>query len=484
MGIREEDMDRLFGEYNQVDTKSNRHIEGTGLGLAITKRMVEMMKGAIYVKSEYGKGTTFTVRFLQGFVGDEVIGKELAENLRDFRYTMARQDRNKQLVRTHIPYAKVLVVDDVATNLDLARGIMKPYGMTVDCVNSGQAAIDRIRKGEPRYNAVFMDHMMPGMDGIEAVRIIRGEIDGDYAKTVPIIALTANAIIGNEKMFLDSGFQDFLTKPIDIMKLNDSINRWVRDKKLEKELGLDKESRLAEGGGAAGTETRLRIVEEGLGDQNEESGQDLREVEAALRIADMIRANPVEGLDAEKGLERFGGDGKAYMDSLRSYVIHTPSLLEEARNRGEHYAITVHGIKGSSYGISAPLIGQRAEALEHAAKAGDLAFVAEENDRFIEAAEEFIAALAGLLVALEDNQQKPLRFVPDKALLAKLRYAAENYDMNEIDRAMEELEQYSYESDGDLVPWLRDQIDKSEFEEITERLLSPEQVEILLALEA
>ncbi|MDR1307130.1 MAG: response regulator, partial [Treponema sp.] len=326
MGIKEEDAGKLFGEYNQVDTKSNRHIEGTGLGLAITKRMVGMMNGTISVASEYGKGTTFTLRILQGFISDTVIGKELAENLMEFRYIMARQDRNKQLLRSRIPYAKVLVVDDVATNLDLARGIMKPYGMTVDCVTSGRAAIELVRKSETRYNAIFMDHMMPGMDGLEAVRIIRNEIDSDYARSVPIVALTANAIVGNEKLFLNNGFQDFLTKPIDIMKMNDAINRWVRDKKLEKELGIDTESRLAEG--------------------SQEAKMDKADRELERQIAELIRSVQVEGLDAEKGLERFGGDGKSYMESLRSYVFHTPALLEAAHVTDvlSDYAITVHGI--------------------------------------------------------------------------------------------------------------------------------------------
>ncbi|MDR1428725.1 MAG: response regulator, partial [Spirochaetaceae bacterium] len=440
MGIRKEDMDRLFGDYNQVDVKSNRHIEGTGLGLAITKRMVAMMGGNISVESEYGKGSTFSIRILQGFISDAVIGKELAENLKEFRYIMARQDRNKQMVRTRIPYARVLVVDDVATNLDLARGIMKPYGMTVDCAGSGQAAIDLVRKGEPRYNAIFMDHMMPGMDGVEAVRIIRNEIDSDYAKNIPVIALTANAIIGNDKFFLNNGFQDFLTKPIDIIKMNDAINRWVRDKKLEKELGLDTESRLAEG------------------NQNGEAEDDGSELER--RIASLIRTTPVDGLDAEKGLERFGGDGKAYMESLHSYVIHTPELLLAARHteRLTDYAITVHGIKGSSRGISADIIGQKAEELEHAAKAGNLDLVTEKNDAFILAAEEFIAGLSGLLDILEENLDKPHRDAPDPALLVRLMNAAEHYDMGELDSAMEELEQCVYESNTDLVPWLREQI--------------------------
>jgi signal transduction histidine kinase/DNA-binding response OmpR family regulator/HPt (histidine-containing phosphotransfer) domain-containing protein len=453
MGIREEDMGKLFGDYNQVDVKSNRHIEGTGLGLAITKRMVEMMGGSISVTSEYGKGSTFSVRILQGFVTDAVIGKELAENLGEFRYIMARQDRNKKMVRAYIPYARVLVVDDVATNLDLARGIMKPYGMTVDCVKSGQAAIDLVRKGEIRHNAIFMDHMMPGMDGIEAARIIRNEIDSEYARTVPIIALTANAITGNDKFFLNNGFQDFLTKPIDIVKLNETINRWVRDKKLEKELGLDTESKLAE------------EIRDGEAEQQNRDIDD--------RIAMLIRTVRVDGLDAEKGMERFGGDGRAYMESLRSYVAHTPELLDAARNteRLGDYAITVHGIKGSSRGISADDIGQKAEELEHAAKAGKIDLVTEKNGSFLLAAELFIADLSGLLDILEENLGKPHRAAPDPALLDRLRNAAEQYDMGELDSAMEELEQYVYESDTELALWIREQVDKSEFEEITRRLM-------------
>jgi signal transduction histidine kinase/DNA-binding response OmpR family regulator len=458
MGIREEDVGKIFGDYSQVDVKSNRHIEGTGLGLAITKRMVEMMKGTLSVESEYGRGSTFSIRILQGFVSDTVIGKDLAENLKEFRYIMARQDKNTQMVRAHIPYAKVLVVDDVATNLDLVRDIMKPYGMTVDCVKSGQAAIDLVRKGEVRYNAIFMDHMMSGMDGIEAVRIIRNEIDGGYAKTVPIIALTANAITGNAKLFLNNGFQDFLTKPIDIIKLNEAINRWIRDKKLEKELGLDTESRLAEETQDTKTEDHDRDLER--------------------RIAALIRTARVEGLDAEKGLERFDGYGKSYMESLRSYVIHTPELLEAARNteRLADYAITVHGIRGSSRGISADIIGQKAEELEHAAKAGNLDFVTKENGGFILAAERFITVLSGLLDILEENLHKPHRAAPDPALLDRLRNASENYDMGELDSVMEELERCVYESDTELVPWLREQVDKSEFGEITKRLTREHEV--------
>jgi HPt (histidine-containing phosphotransfer) domain-containing protein len=278
---------------------------------------------------------------------------------------------------------------------------------------------------------------------------------------VPIIALTANAITGSEKFFLNNGFQDFLTKPIDIMKMNTTINRWVRDKAMEKELGLDRESLLAEG--------------------SQDTAAENSEGDLECRISTLIRTVHVEGLDVEKGLERFGGDEKSYVESLRSYVVHTPELLENARNPEAlgDYAITVHGIKGSSRGISADAIGQKAEALEHAAKAGNAGFVKDENEKFIIAAEEFITNLTELLAVLENNLKKPRKIAPDPDLLASLRDAAENYDMGGLDRVMEELERYTYELDEELVPWLSEQIDKSEFEEIMERLMTQTREELL-----
>ncbi|MCL1796567.1 MAG: ATP-binding protein, partial [Clostridia bacterium] len=181
IGIKREDLEKLFKAYNQVDTAANRNIEGTGLGLQITRRLVEMMDGSVTVESEYGKGSTFTVKLRQKFVTDAAIGQDTAKTLMSFRYTDYKRRNNLRFTRISLPYARVLVVDDVATNLDVARGLLKPYKMHIDCVASGQEAIDAVKNESPRYNAVFMDHMMPGMDGIEATRRIR-EIGTDYAK--------------------------------------------------------------------------------------------------------------------------------------------------------------------------------------------------------------------------------------------------------------------------------------------------------------
>ncbi|MDR3279390.1 MAG: response regulator [Synergistaceae bacterium] len=450
MGIRPKDIEKLFSDYSQVDMKSNRKIEGTGLGLAITRRLAEMMGGAITVESEYGKGSTFTVRLRQGFVDDTNIGAEVAENLRGFQYADLRRDRSAKLVRPYIPYARVLVVDDVATNLDVARGMLKPYGMKIDCVTSGPAAIELIRSGEEKYNAIFMDHMMPGMDGIEALRIIRGEIDTEYAKTVPIIALTANAISGNEEAFLKKGFQAFLSKPIDIMQMDATVNHWVRDKNLEKELSLsqaDEPDNLDRRGGS-----------------DRRSGFGRRELDKWQ----------ISGLDFEKGLDRFGGDEESYMDVLKSYASNTPPLLDKALKCTEEglpdYAIIVHGIKSSSRSIGAEMIGGQAEALEHAAKAGDIAFVLLNNDAFIQAAQKLIADMSVMLWSFEEKNPKPRKAAPDAGVLADLLQSCEEYDIDGVDKAMAALEGCEYESGSELVGWLRGQVNAMGFKQIVERL--------------
>ncbi|MDR1755011.1 MAG: response regulator [Eubacterium sp.] len=234
IGIRTEHVDKLFSDYEQLGDTSFHQVGGTGLGLAITKRLAEAMDGSINVKSEYGSGSVFTVKIRQSYVNDTVIGIEVMESLKRFQYSASKLNRNSHTNRIQIPYARVLVVDDNITNLDVAKGLLKPYGMGVDCVTGGQDAIRAIRDEKTRYNAIFMDHMMPGMDGIEAAKIIREEIGTEYAKNIPIIALTANAVAGSEDVFLSKGFQAFISKPIDIAKLDSVINHWIRNKSLEK----------------------------------------------------------------------------------------------------------------------------------------------------------------------------------------------------------------------------------------------------------
>jgi signal transduction histidine kinase/CheY-like chemotaxis protein/HPt (histidine-containing phosphotransfer) domain-containing protein len=448
IGIKSQDVQKLFHEYNQVDIKTNRKTEGTGLGLAITKHLLEMMNGSITVESEYGKGSIFSIRLPQKIASDDPIGIEAAENLMNFRHVISQRAQNAKFVRTNLSYAHVLVVDDVITNLDVAKGMIIPYEIKVDCATSGQQAIDMIRTEKVRYNAVFMDHMMPGMDGIEATRIIREEIGTDYARNIPIIALTANAIIGNKEMFLNKGFQAFITKPIDMLKLDSVIRQWVRDKEREKELFSINNCAL-------------------LSENNDCLNEFEREHTFNKPLFSDIE---IDGMDISEGLKYFNCNEKAFISVLRSYVANTPPLVNSMKENLTtqnllDYAITVHGIKGSSFGISAQKIGKIAEELEIAAKAGDLEKVKARHGTFENIVEEL---LEGIRAALSEINAiaKVAATSPDPILLEELRKACEDYDMNRVDKAMSQLESFKYEYGEETIKWLREQIDNCSFEEI------------------
>jgi len=221
-GMKPEDKERIFSEYSRFNAMANRTTEGTGIGMSITKRLVEMMDGTIIVESEYGKGSTFTVTVKQETVECEPIGLELAEHLSNFTY----QGEGFMIHTAHeqMTYGKVLVVDDVDINLYVAEGMMSQYGLEIDTALSGFKALELVESGKT-YDVIFMDHMMPQMDGMETTQKLR-----ESGYTGCIVALTANALVGNSDMFLENGFDGFVSKPIDIVQLDTILNKFVRDK--------------------------------------------------------------------------------------------------------------------------------------------------------------------------------------------------------------------------------------------------------------
>ncbi|MDR2108363.1 MAG: response regulator [Coriobacteriales bacterium] len=455
IGIRPEDIDKLFKDYNQVDIDSHRSIEGTGLGLSITKNLIAMMDGTIEVQSVYGEGTTFTVRLRQGFVNDVPIGGEVADNLRNFKYFDHKRDRSKKLVRVSLPYARVLIVDDVQVNLDVARGMMSPYNMQIDCVTSGKEAVELVRRGEPRYNAIFMDHMMPEMDGIEATRVIREEIGTDYAKSLPIIALTANALAGNDEMFLSKGFQAFLSKPIDIQWMDQVIRRWVRDPEIEREL---KSRRTVDAAGDEAGDGEVGEDTAGFGDAGGEGDSSDSDTTSASVAGVSIH---IEGADLEATLERFAGDTEPLFRVLQSPPATTPPTLEKLAEATpeslDAYRIAVHGIKGASRNIYAVEIATAAQDLENAAREGDFAYISAHNQEFIVRVNALMAEIEALLTRLEQASARPLQERPDKNLLRQLRQAAEDFDMDGATGALEQILAFDYRQDGELVAWLKEQ---------------------------
>jgi len=439
MGIRPEDLDKLFSAYSQLDLKTNHHIEGTGLGLAITKKILDAMDGTITVESEYGKGSIFTIRFKQKFVTDVPIGDAVVKNLKSFQYSDDMRNKDAQIAYIKIPQARVLVVDDNTTNLDVAKGLMKPYAMRIDCVTSGQDAIDAIRAGKVKYDAIFMDHMMPGMDGIEATGHIR-DIGTDYAKKIPIIALTANAVNGSKEMFLSKGFQAFLSKPINLKQLDSTIKRWIRKKVREV------------------PEPETKTVE----------------VPGTCKMAEMRELPTIEGIYVQKVFDLYSGRMEIYLPVLRSFADNTPGIVKKLRSVTAKslpiYTITVHGLKGASASIGAEEVREKCFNLEKMAKAGDLQGVLLVNEAFLRDVDILVDKINVWLMKYDAIEKPSHLHAPAPAILARLRQYLIDYDIKGIDDTMEVLRRADYESDADLIPWLEDKIIESDFEDAAERI--------------
>ena len=220
IGIKPEDKEKIFGKFDQVDTKRNKNIQGTGLGLAISRSLAILMGGMITVDSVYGEGSTFHVVICQNTKKYEPIGEDIATKLREKKYSIKIE---KEVEAKQLTDAKVLVVDDSKVNLLVATGLMKKYGMTIDTALSGKESIDKVQNTD--YDIVFMDHMMPEMDGVDTLKAIRA-LGGKY-ENLTVVALTANALSESKDMLLSVGFQDYLAKPINIKELDRVLNQWI-----------------------------------------------------------------------------------------------------------------------------------------------------------------------------------------------------------------------------------------------------------------
>jgi signal transduction histidine kinase/DNA-binding response OmpR family regulator len=223
-GMTAEQVQKLGNEYSRFNMEANRKTEGAGLGMNITRNLLGLMNGEIDIESTPNAGSVFTVYLPQKCADSSPIGREMAESLMQLNFITEQKIRNFQIKREYMPYGRVLIVDDVETNLYVAKGLMASYDLSIDMAISGFEAVDKIRN-KCNYDIIFMDHMMPGMDGIETTKLIRS-----MGYTKPIVALTANALTGQAEIFLKKGFDDFISKPIDIRQLNMILNKLIRDR--------------------------------------------------------------------------------------------------------------------------------------------------------------------------------------------------------------------------------------------------------------
>jgi len=373
IGIKKEDLEKLFNDFVQL----NKSSEGVGLGLAITKKFVTAMGGDISVQSEYGKGSTFTIRLPQKIRS----AKELSDS--------------NTAVKFNAPNAKILVVDDNDTNLKVADGLMQPYKMQIDLRLSGAEAIEAVAKNS--YDIVFMDQMMPEMDGIEAAKLIRKNYPD-----LPIVALTANAVSGTKEMFLANGFNDFLSKPIDTVKLNAILEKWLPKEKQKKAAETERES---------------------------------------YSKADF----EIDGVDVEKGVAALDGNLKLYMEILTAFYKSGANRIDEIKKclEADNYSLYttyVHALKGASASIGAFDLSEMAKSLETADKQADFAYIKQHNPEFLNVLE---VILDNISKVLKDEPKVPIDFEALKMELSKLKKAIDLFDSDAIDEATNSLRAFA-----------------------------------------
>jgi signal transduction histidine kinase/CheY-like chemotaxis protein len=302
------------------------------------------------------------------------------------------------------PSARVLVVDDIKTNLKVAEGLMLPYQMQIDLCLSGVEAIEAVK--EKQYDLVFMDHMMPGMDGIEVTRHIR-ELEDQKYKSLPIVALTANAVSGTREMFLDSGFNDFLTKPIDTVKLNVILEQWISKQKQK----IIKEAEIIEAKG---------------GDQD----TDLK----------------INGIDVKKGLAMAGGALKRYMQTLAIFHTDCVQKIEEIKKSFETknyalYIIHVHALKSAAANIGANDLSEKAKTLEKAGKDKNYSFIKSHTAKFLTTLETLLSDISDVLSA--NRSKGSVDFELLKLELGRLKEALSVLDPIAIDKATNALQEFN-----------------------------------------
>ena len=334
IGMRSEDMDKLFTNFERLDLKRNRSVEGTGLGLPITKNLLVAMGGDITVSSVYGEGSTFTATVGQEIVNEEQIGD----------YRKKYKEKLHHEVRYHESFhaedARILVVDDNEVNLKIVVGLAKNTKLQIDTALSAAEGLKLIRQHS--YQLLLIDHMMPEMDGIEMLQHVK-TMDGGIYKDIPAVAITANALSGAKQTYLDAGFCGYLSKPID----PERFEQIIKDN-----LPQEYVTECGDGNGDTATE----------GQETDGTSDPKQEEEWSI-----------PGIDIAKALSYIGGSRELYISLLQTYLDGSEERirkLEECKNKEDifNYDITIHGLKGISASIGADSMAIAAAGLEEACK--------------------------------------------------------------------------------------------------------------------
>jgi signal transduction histidine kinase/CheY-like chemotaxis protein/HPt (histidine-containing phosphotransfer) domain-containing protein len=391
IGIRPENLEKLFSEFMRIDEKRNSGIEGTGLGLSIARSLCRIMGGDISARSEYGKGSAFIATLTQTVTDWKPIGE-----MADITVTRVKPQR----ITFTAMEAEVLVADDFPSNLLVAEGLLAPYGIRVFTCANGREAVAQVR--ERAFDLVLMDHMMPEMDGVEATLAIRN-MDEEYGRTIPIVALTANAVAGMEKVFLENGFDDFLAKPIETIKLDAVLRKWIPADKQRDAPENDEKAQAPE-------ETVLPEI---------------------------------VGVNVAAGLARIGGSPRRYLELLemfrRDAAAAFPSLEKEPDDASlRSFTTQVHALKSALANIGANDLSHAAALLEKAGREAKLSMIRDTLPPFREELSTLMARIAEFSAFHSTNSTNEEEGTSPamRETLARLREALEARDFDAIDAAL------------------------------------------------
>ena len=365
IGIKEEDMKKLFSEFDRIEEKRNRNVEGTGLGMSITKRLLEMMGSELQVESKYGLGSKFSFSLRQTVIKWEELGDYEAA------YKASLASRGKYHEKFRAPKAEILVVDDTPMNLEVFINLLKKTEIKIETAATGEEALSLAFDKE--YDVIFLDHMMPDKDGIETLHEMRERKDAPNLQT-PVICLTANAISGAREKYLAEGFDNYLTKPIDSEKLEEMLIEYLPEEKIiPAESDEDAET--------------------------DETGDN-------MRIPDYITG--ISEIDTDTGIKNCGGI-EEYMKTVEIYAKAVKDNADETEQFWKsadikNATIKIHALKSSSRIIGATDLGELAQELENAGNENDTEKLGERIDELLYRYRKIGEALSPLIGVDEPNE--------------------------------------------------------------------------------
>ena len=405
IGIKEEDLNKLYSPFERIEEIRNRSIEGTGLGMSIVKKLLALMDSRLEVKSVYGEGSDFSFEVKQEVVSFEELG--------DFKqkYKEYLKSREKYRERFRAPNAEILVVDDTPMNLTVVKGLLKNTQIKVDTAESGEETLQKV--SQKRYDVIFIDHRMPGMDGIETLAAMK-ELKGNLCEGAACIALTANAGASAREEYLAAGFDDYLSKPVDGLVLENMLREYLPDEKI-------------------------LTVEDSKESVSADEGTEDDERKALFK--------KIEGIDFDEALKNCGS-----MDVLENvahefYVSIDPKAddIERFLTKKDYrnYTVAVHALKSSARLIGATKLSQDAAYLEKCGNEGNEDKIQSKTPELLELYRSYKEKLFEVLGEKENADLPEISEEELKGAFSDMKELLEAYDFDTADGIMKMLSEYS-----------------------------------------